>query len=245
MELIAVVFMIVAGGAVALFALAAAAIAKEESRRTSQANARASRDEVAASLLYHVLLAGGIEPDDALRQLRREAGLASPVVRGIDILSWGEWYAGVTPIGRREQLLDTAVSLASNRKKLIPLRQYAALLDLSFALGFHTDALARLREKYGFDYVDHAKDARPKEADRRGSMTLFVRDDAERVELLRVLGIEGIPTRQGIIATYRKLAAAHHPDRFHDAPEATQSAETERFIEITRAYEKLLSLYGD
>src|SRR5512138_3065160 len=142
--------MIVAGVAVAVFALAAAGIAKEESRRTSQANARASRDEVAASLLYHVLLAGGIAPDDALRQLRREAGLASRIVRGIDINSWGEWYAGVTTADQRQRLLDTAVGLAAaNRKKLIPLRQYAALLDLSFALGFHTDALARMREKYG------------------------------------------------------------------------------------------------
>ena len=245
MELIAVLFMIAAGGAVAVFAVAAAAIAKEESHRTSHASERASRDEVAASLLYHVLLAGGVPPDDALRQIRREAGLATPAVEGIDVNSWGAWYAGVTPADQREWLLDTAVNLAANRKKVIPLRQYAALLDLCFALGFHTDALARLREKYGFDYVDHAKDARPQGADRRGAMSLYVRDEAERLELLHVLAIEGNPTRQRIIAAYRKLAAAHHPDRFHDAPASTQSTETERFIQITQAYEKLLELYRD
>lgn len=234
-----------AGGALALFVLAAAAISRGEARR-AQSRRVASRDEAAASLLYHVLLSGGATPDEALRQLRRDAGLITPVVTGIDVTSWGEWYASVSSTAQRDQLLDMAVHLAAMRAKAIPLRQYAALLDLSFALGYHTDALARLREKYGFDYVDHARDARPADADRRGgSLPLFVRDETDTAELLRVLDIDGAPSRQGIIAAYRKLAAIHHPDRFHAAPEETQHSETQRFIEITRAYEKLLAIYRD
>jgi hypothetical protein len=136
----------------------------------------------------------------------------------------------------------------ASQTRLVPLRQYAALLDLSFGLGFQTDALARLRQQYGFEYVDHAKDARPPEADRAGgAATLFARDARPATELLRVLGIEedGAPSRQVIISAYRRLVAQHHPDRFHDQPEAAQAGAAARFIEITRAYEALLAIYRE
>lgn len=246
MELIAVLLMAAAGGAAAIFVAAAVAIARGEARRAGGLHERASRDEVAASLLHYVLLAGGMTTDEAVRKVRRDGGISSRCVAGIDVTNWGEWYAQVATDEQRQRLLDLAVHLAADRKTPIPVRQYAALLDLSFALGFHMDALARLRDKYGFDYVDHAKEARPRDADRRGgALPLFVRDESDPGELLRVLSIEGTPTRQGIIAAYRRLAAAHHPDRFHAASEATRSAETQRFIEITRAYEKLLAIYRD
>ena len=108
----------------------------------------------------------------------------------------------------------------------IPLRQYAALLDLSFGLGFHTDALARLREIYGFEYVDHAKDARPRSADRGGGgAPLFVRDAARPSRSCSgILGLSGEATRQEVGAAYRKLVAQHHPDRFHGAPPEEQNA---------------------
>ena len=128
----------------------------------------------------------------------------------------------------------------------VPLRQYAALLDLSFSLGFQTDALAKLREKYGFDYVDHAKDGRPRAADRGGgSMPLFVRGSSDTTALLRVLGLEGTADRQAIITAYRRLAAQHHPDRVFGESEAVQSQAAAKFIEITRAYETLMAIYRD
>ena len=139
-----------------------------------------------------------------------------------------------------------AVQLASARRDPVPLRQYTALLDLSFSLGFRTDALARLREKYGFEYVDHAKDARPREADRAGGAApLFVREQIDARELLGVLEIEGIPTRQMIISAYRRLASRHHPDHHAHEPDAAREHAAAQFIEITRAYERLLAIYRD
>lgn len=237
--------MLIAGVGAAIFILTAVAIAKGENRRVRSV-AAANRDEIAASILYHVMITGGAGAEDALRQVRRGAGLGARVTHGVDVTNWAESYAFVASPQERVQLLETAVQFAAARQTPIPLRQYAALLDLSFGLGFHADALARLREKYPFDYIDHAKDARPREADRGGgAIPLFVRDDTRRDEYLRLLQIEGTPTRRTIIGAYRRLVAQHHPDRFHDAPEETRRAEAAQFIELTRAYEGLLAIYRD
>ncbi len=245
MEIAAVLLMLIAGVGVAIFVLTAVAISKGEKERAGAVPA-ANRDEIAASILYHVIVTGGVDAEEALRQVRRGAGLGARITRGVDIANWAESYASIAAPEQRVQLLDTAVQFAAARQTPIPLRQYAALLDLSFALGFHPDALARLRDKYGFDYIDHAKDGRPPEADRGGgAIPLFVRDDTRKEEFLRVLQIEGTPTRQTIIGAYRKLVAQHHPDRFHEAPEETRLAEAARFIELTRAYEGLLAIYRD
>lgn len=238
MELVFIIFMLVAGGGLAAFVLTASAIARRENE--GREAFAPHRESVAASLLYHVVAAGGIASDEALRQVRRGSGIAAPVTRGIDVANWAESFARASSEKQRHDLLETAVRLVSARSP-IPLRQYAALLDLSFGLGFHTDALAKLRAIYGFDYIDHAKDARPRDADRSGGgAPLFVRDPRGRDELLRILGVSGNPSRQELSAAYRKLAAQHHPDRYHGAPTETQSDAASRFIEITRAYEELL-----
>jgi transposase len=208
------------------------------------------RDSVAASLLFQILTAGGMATDEALRQVRRGAGLAAPVTRGVDVTNWAETYARAASREQRASLLETAVQLIATSTSPIPLRQYAALLDLSFGLGFHTDALARLREQYGFEYVDHASDARPRSADRGGGgAPLFERAQRARPELLGILGLSGGAggeiTRQEVSAAYRKLVAQHHPDRFHGSPEEERKAAAARFIELTRAYEELLSSIRD
>ena len=238
MELIAVLFMIGAGGALAVFVLTAATIAR---RGNGPQEALPQRDSIAASLLVHILRSGGIAADEAMRQVRRGAGLAAPVTSGIDVGNWAESYARVSTPQQRASLLETAVRLVAGRTGPVPLRQYAALLDLSFGLGFQTDALARLRETYGFEYVDHAKDARPRSADRNGGgAPLFVRPQPDRSQLLGVLGVSGQPSRQELSAAYRRLVAQHHPDRYHGAPAEEQNQAAARFIEITRAYEILL-----
>jgi DnaJ-domain-containing protein 1 len=245
-ELLAIVFMLGAGGALAIFVLIAMALARRENEPREGQQQTPQRDSVAASLLVQILTVGGMSSDDAMRQVRRESGLAAPVTRGIDVSSWAESYARASAPQQRAHLLELAVQLIVARKEPIPLRQYAALLDLSFGLGFQTDALARLRQVYGFDYVDHAKDARPKSADRGGSGTpLFVRAQSARPELLAMLGLSANATRQEIASAYRKLATQHHPDRFHGAPIDEQNAAAARFIELTRAYEELLLTIGD
>ncbi len=184
-------------------------------------------------------------PEDALREIRRGAGLAASVTRDIDAANWGDRFAQISSGSQRHDLLETAVRLAVRQKKLVPLLQYVALLDLSFSLGFQTNALAALREQYGFDYVDHAKDGRPREADRGGRTTFFARAREDPSEMLRVLDLEGQPTRQTIISAYRRLIAQHHPDRFHEVSAEAQADAAARFIEITRAYEALMAIYRD
>jgi hypothetical protein len=243
-ELLAILFMLGAGGALAAFVLGAMAIARKENEPRDALPPR--RDSVAASLLVQILTIGGTPADDALRQVRRGTGMAAPVTRGIDVTNWAESYARASTQQQRFSLLESAVQLVAARTGPIPLRQYAALLDLSFGLGFHTDALARLRETYGFEYVDHAKDARPRSADRGGGgAPLFARTQRAQPELLGMLGLSGEVSRQEISAAYRKLVAQHHPDRFHAGSAEEQNAAAARFIELTRAYEELLLTIGD
>lgn len=241
MEIVAVVFMLVAGGALAVFVLTAMSLsAREKERANGREAAPPQRDSIAVSLLVHIVAAGGGGLEEAIRQVRRGVGLAAPVTTGIDVANWAESYARNATPQQRSDLLEMAVQLVAARSP-VPVRQYAALLDLSFGLGFQTDALARLRELYGFEYIDHAKDARPRNADRSGGgAPLFVRDSRPREELLRVLDLTGSPTRQELTAAYRRLVSQHHPDRFHGATAEAQSAAAGRFIEITRAYEELI-----
>ena len=241
MELAAVIFMLAAGGLIAFTVMVAASMARRESERgTARPQSFPERDRIAASILFQIVSLGGVPRDVALREVRRGTGIAAPVTDGIDITNWGESFARTSTDQQRAWLLETAVQLVASRGVIVPLMQYVALLDLSFALGFQTNALAKLRERYRFDYVDHAKDARPREADRAGRVTFFQRDESD---LLRVLGLDGEATRQSIISAYRRLAARHHPDRFHAGTEAERSDAAARFIEITRAYEALLALH--
>jgi len=224
----------------------AAAQREADANGAAWANVTPDRNHIAASILFNLLLAGGTPGEQAMRHIRGSAGLAAPVTTSIDIVSWTERFARLATHEQRRWLLDTAVRLISERSTPVPVRQYSVLLDLSFSLGFQTDALARLREVYGFEYVDHAKKGRPASADRGGvSSPLYSRDERATSELLRLLGIEGTPSRQAIIAAYRKLATQHHPDKvFGETPEVQRDAAA-RFIEITKAYEVLLAIYEE
>jgi hypothetical protein len=246
-ELTVVIIMLAVGVGVAISIIVTFAAAQREAEMSgaARANVAPDRNHIAASLLFHLLVTGGTPPDKAMRAVRRGAGLAAPVTSSIDITSWTERFAKLATPEQRMWLLDTAVRLVADRTTPVPLRQYSALLDLSFALGFQTDALAKLRDVYGFDYVDHAKAARPRSADRAGVSTpLYSRDQRETSELLLILGIEGPASRAVIIAAYRKLAAQHHPDKVFGESAEVQTAAAARFIEITRAYETLLSIYS-
>jgi len=232
LELVFIFFMVGAGGALAAFVAAAMAIARKENEAAGIVVPQ-QRDSIAASLLFHIVRAGGVGEEAAMREVRRGTGIAAPVTRGIDINNWAETYARHTSQQQRASLLETAVQLVAARNEPVPLRQYTALLDLSFGLGFQTDALAKLRQVYGFDYVDHAKN-------RDVAAPLHQRDNSDQQALLRVLGVTGNPTRQELSAAYRKLVTQHHPDRFHGASAEVQNEAAARFIEITRAYEELL-----
>lgn len=246
--MVPILFMLIGGAGLAVFVMVAWAINQraEEREARTEALPATERERIAASLLFAVVKAGAMSDDEALRIVRRGAGIAAPVTRGIDVTNWAESYERLATSQQRSALLETAVQLIANHEKPIPLRQYATLLDLSFGLGFQTDALARLREIYGFEYVDHAKDARSRSADRGGGATpLYVRTERDATALLRVLGLPAEASRRDIIAAYRRLVAQHHPDKFHGSSVQEQSGAAQRFIEITRAYEELLVIYRD
>jgi hypothetical protein len=238
-DLVAILFMLIGGAAIAAFVLAATAIGSRSVDSVDPLPQR--RDSIAGSLLVHVVSAGGIVHEEALRKVRRASGLATPVTRGIDVTNWAESYAGIATSAQRRWLLETAVQLVAAEHRPVPLRQYAALLDLSFGLGFQTDALARLRQVYGFEYIDHASSGREHSYADRPVDTGPLRQAA----LLEVLGLSRSPTRHELTTAYRKLVSLHHPDRFHGAPEAVRSEAAGRFMEVTRAYEELLLTIRD
>ncbi len=242
MEVLAVIAMIVTGIAVAMFVLIAVTLARRADEHEMQQGVAGDRDHLAASILHHVLVMGGASTTDAMRAIRRGTGLAARVTTAIDVTTWGERYAQIATPEKRSWLLDAAVQLSVAQGTTLSLLQYSALLDLSFALGFHTDALARLRERYHFEYIDPAKAGRPRGADRDGGhLPLFVREKSDRTALLRTLGLQGEPSRLEISIAYRRIVAEIHPDRVHGQPLAIQEAAAARFIEITRAYEVLLA----
>ena len=127
---------------------------------------------------------------------------------------------------------------------LIAGTQYSALLDLSFSLGYRTDALARLRSQYGFAYVDPSSRARPRPVDQEGRWTL-TDSRQSRLQALASLGLAGEPARAAILAAYRRAAAATHPDRFHPDGEIAEREALQRFLRVVQAAESLLDAARD
>jgi hypothetical protein len=195
------------------------------------------RDVIAASLLHAILLRGGVEAPEARARIADH--VAALPADDIDVASWAERYASMSGADERSRLLELAVQLAVERDDPIPLAQYDSLLDLSFGLGFQTDALARLRARYGFAYVDHAKAGRPRRASRESRTTLFART-SERAVLLGTLGLTEPATRRDVISAYRRIASECHPDHLAGASDEKKLEAVERFIDATAAYESLL-----
>src|SRR5688572_17177356 len=130
MELLAIAFMLVGGAGLAIFVMVAYAINQraEQHAERSEALPATERERIAVSLLFAVVKAGGGSDDDAMRVVRRGAGIVAPVTRGIDVTNWAESYERLSTPQQRSSLLETAVQLIVNREKPIPLRQYATLL---------------------------------------------------------------------------------------------------------------------
>ena len=243
MEIVLVALMIAAGLAVAI--VVAVAIAIHAASTREPASIRPGREGIEASILFHIASASGAARDRSLAIVRETRGSTVPVVERIDLTSWAEAYLARYGPDRSAGLLEQAVRVAVATNAELPLRQYDALVELTFALGFHSDALARIRSTHPFTHVDHARSGRPRHADRgSGSLPLFVRTAVDRTELLAKLGLRGEVPRSVLISTYRALAAQHHPDRFHEADREARDAASARFIEITEAYGKLLAEHG-
>lgn len=187
------------------------------------------------AIAFTIAAAGARSPDDA----RRHAGCPPPPGE-IDLTEWASRLAGRRTVTERLALLERCVRIAATMNPVVPLKQYSALLDLTFALGFHADALARIRDRCPFDYVDPARAGRPRSAEGRGISMILISSPEEQERSLRVLELTPPIDRQALVQAYRRLVGVHHPDRFHDATEQEREAAAERFIAITQAFEKLL-----
>lgn len=242
--MVAAVVAIVMGAFIAI--VVAVWIAREEARSLGEKDPARNVDGLAAGILREIALAGGATPEAAFEIARARTGWASMPAEHVDIASWGEAFSEAQGPDARRDLLEAAVIVAMATGRRIPAGQYAALMALSFALGFHTDALARLRERHGFEYDDWARLGRPRDADRAGSgAPMFDRaDPVPTARLLAVLGLnEKSANRQKIVSAYRHLAAESHPDRFHDATPEQRVAASDRFRELSAAYQALMQVW--
>lgn len=233
MELALLLTMIAAGGAIAIAAIVAMRLAARRTLRP-QAAEGLPPDQIAVALVVAVVTAGGVAREKAEAAAGRSFQATSHDSE-IDVGSWAEVYARSMPQRACEELLERAVTTAMSFSRRFPLRQYDALLELTFGLGFHQDALARLRQRHGFEFEDFAKD-RPASAGRRRRTP----QRAEREKLLGILGLDADATRPMIISAYRRLVRGRHPDRFYNAAEREQADAARQFRELTEAYEKLL-----
>jgi len=200
-------------------------------------------ERIEAEVLLEVALRGDLGRDRALQSVARFTDAECGKRGRIDVSSWLEQYVLLVPAERRERLLEWAVQIAMEGGPVIGLPQYDALVEVAFGLGFHSDALARLRQKHGFDYIDWAKHGRPREADRGGGATsLFDGSSLRSGEANpETLGPERDASRPDVNAAYRALRLECHPDRFHDASDEARATAAERFRTITRAYEELIA----
>ncbi|MGA7616996.1 MAG: J domain-containing protein [Thermoanaerobaculia bacterium] len=200
------------------------------------------QSRLAGSILFQIVRAGGADSAESAK-LIREGTLHDPDGgERADVRLWAELYREMVSVEARSGLLDDAVRLAVVQNSTIPVEQYDKLLDLSFGLGFQTDALARLRARYRFSYLDHAH-SRPRHAGGRGrpERSSGKRKGGES-SALATFGIRPPFSRKSLISQYRSLAAQCHPDKVHAGSLEEQESSTRRFIEITEAYEILLPL---
>ncbi|HUO85213.1 MAG TPA: J domain-containing protein [Thermoanaerobaculia bacterium] len=248
MEFVLVVVMIVAGGGLAAVLIAIVGAIDQGGDRASRERLSAMEPrEIAAALLVEIARRGGT-PDLAARQMaERELGVPAQPGLDPDLHGLARRFAQRAGVEERRDLLETIVRCVVAMTPTIPLRQYDGLLEVSFALGFHSDALARLRARYRFAYVDHARHGRPRDAEGRAARPpLFERRPRAEAESRATLGLGGgALSRASVLSAYRRLAARHHPDRFHDAAGEAQEEASRRFIRLTEAYEDLIPFCGE
>lgn len=242
MELILVVVMIVSGACLAgVLMLLVGRI--DHQQGVARDAAKLPRDELKAAILGQIARLGGAGETEARRIVRAQIGIEPPVGIDLELESWTSTWSRRADRAEREELLELAARTAVGMNPTIPLRQYDALMSISFTLGFHSDALARLRARYRFEFVDRGRNRLREGAGSR--QRLFQRRPIDESGSLRALGLTARVSRQQLVSLYRQLAARHHPDRFHNAPDQTQEKAAAEFIRITEAYEDLLPFCDD
>lgn len=228
-------FTLMFGAATIAVAVVLVAIAIGRSGRRTAAPTLTS---LASAIVFEVARDGSVDPSDLRRWMRSEGLASENPVSVIDLATWAEAYALRTPEPAHARLLELCVVGAMLGGSTLTSRQFHALQDLVFALGYHADTIQRLRDRHGFDYIDYAKERRPREADRAGAVRFFERHE-KIAEDLATLGFLNMPAKDDLISAYRRLVRENHPDAVH-ASGGDEDEAAGRFIRITAAYERLL-----
>lgn len=227
--------LLAAAGVVAFIIIATIRSQRYESER------RPSASTLFSSIVFEVARSGTAS-EEVVRNWMQGERLVPPR-EAIDLSSWASAFERASPPEARSRLLAKCVEGALLSGRVIGSKQFHQIQDLAFSFGFHADEIHRLRDRYGFDYVDYAKERRPREADRAGGATSFfnrARGDDDSADLV-LLGFSAMPSRSALVSAYRRLVLENHPDRLHVSGSPEEEAAARKFIAITAAYERLLS----
>lgn len=223
----------------------AIAVGRAHETSGSRESRRGDAVSLTSGILKEIALLGGAGEEEAASIVADKCGGRTAPAERADLASWGASFRELASEESTSALLEAAVEVAMATSDRFPPAQYDGLVTLSFALGFHSDALARLREKHQFEYDDWAHAGRPREADRSGGgAPLIDRRPPDLESFFGVLGLTADADRQDVISAYRRLAAESHPDHFHDATPAERDRAAQRFRDLTSAYERLLGVWN-
>ncbi len=136
-------------------------------------------------------------------------------------------------VSQRSQLIYflaglSAVDGSINPKEKQFLIQLSDLLDISKK---DFDSIMAMYSKYEDAYRDQFKRSQPTKSQR----------EYRREKAAKILGVSVNASPDEIKKAYRSLAKVHHPDRFATHSKEQQEIAEERFVQIQKAYELLVS----
>lgn len=139
--------------------------------------------------------------------------------------------SGRTPDERSEAYAEWVQRMQDKRT-----RNKASIASVSTSTG----SWASLGEDPATSANYWTTDALFAESERVAHEEMSVRPNPWRVnELLELLDLRHDATADEISIAYKKLAKAHHPDRYVSADEATQQFHADKMLEVNKAYRTL------
>lgn len=136
-------------------------------------------------------------------------------------------------VSQRSQLIYFLAGLSIVDGSINP-REKQFLVQLSDLLELSKkdfDSIMAMYTKYEDAYRDQFKQSKPTKS----------QQEYRREKAAKILGISVQASPDEIKKAYRSLAKKHHPDRFATESKAQQEIAEERFVQIQKAYELMLS----
>jgi hypothetical protein len=136
------------------------------------------------------------------------------------------------------QLLDYLIDLGFHNHAFTK-REVEYLRLISGSIGIpisETKAMMRIR----YEQLKKAEEARREQ--QRTQHHAIRRPNSAKMTALKVLGLDAKASLEDIRKAYRQLARVHHPDRFARGNEEEKRLAHERFTEISKAHDYLISI---